>query len=131
METAQNPASQSPPAPRLETVDLETPIRRGEQLLASIQVREPRAPELRGLNLREVMNGDSNALFILLTRITMPPLLQHEVDQLGAADLAAFGGAVSGFFMSSAEKAAIAAYFGQSMPVETAPETGSKEESTA
>jgi hypothetical protein len=112
METAQNPASISPPAARTERVDLDTPIQRGEQTITSVVVREPRAPELRGLGLREVMNGDANALFTLLTRITVPPLVASEVNDLGAADLAAFAGAVSGFFMSSAEKAAMAAYFG-------------------
>lgn len=95
------------PKKSFETVPLDNPIQRGEQTIDAVQIRKPKAGELRGLNLQAVSQGDTNALLTLLPRITVPPLLQHEVDELEPEDLTAMAGAVMGFFMTKAERAAM------------------------
>ena len=69
----------------LKTVELKAPITRGKKTLDKVALREPRAGELRGLELMSVVRMDVNSLRILLPRIS--ELNDHEVDQLHPADL--------------------------------------------
>jgi hypothetical protein len=96
----------------LEDFVLETPISRGEQTIASIKLRKPNAGELRGLQLQSLMQGDVNAVLALIPRITIPPLVAEEAEQLDLSDLSAIAGTVSGFFMSKSEQAMLARVMG-------------------
>jgi hypothetical protein len=95
METAQ---------PQIETITLDAPIRRGELEIATVQLRKPKAGEMRGLQLQSLMQGDVNAVLALIPRISIPSLIAAEVEALEADDFAAMTGAVSGFFMSKADR---------------------------
>jgi uncharacterized protein involved in outer membrane biogenesis len=118
METAPTPTANA--GPRIETITLETPIARGDTTIATLQIRKPTAGELRGLQLQSLMQGDVNAIIALIPRITLPPLIQHEAEQLELADLAAICGTVTGFFMSKAELGMLMRVMGA---VETEPST--------
>ncbi|MXO73601.1 phage tail assembly protein [Alteraurantiacibacter buctensis] len=97
------PATQ--PAPRQhETIPLSEPIRRGEHEIAELGLRKPRAGELRGLSLQDVITSDITALLTLIPRISNPPLTPDEANALEPEDLAAIGGTVRGFFMTRAER---------------------------
>jgi len=96
-----------PQQPATVTVQLESPIVRGEQKIDALTLRKPGAGELRGLQLTAVVNADVNSLLVLLPRITTPTLTNHDVMQMDPVDLAAIGGEVVGFFMSRREKAAL------------------------
>jgi len=111
---AEKPAAASPA--KFETIPLETPVRRGEQTIATVQLRKPQAGEMRGLNLQSIIQGEVNDLLSLLPRITVPPLLPQEVEALDPADLAAMAGGIRGFFMSRAEQEAMAKFFGIEAP---------------
>lgn len=87
-----------------QTVHLNVPITRGEQTIDSLTVRKPKAGELRGLNLQELISCDISAIMKVLPRITEPSLLDSEVNDLDPADLAELGGTVRGFFMTKAER---------------------------
>ncbi|OJW73031.1 MAG: hypothetical protein BGO57_13215 [Sphingomonadales bacterium 63-6] len=100
-------------APVLEHVPLQEPIRRGTQVIASIDVRKPKAKELRGLTLQAIQQGEVNTMIALIPRITVPPLLPHEVEEMDPADLLSLGGAISGFFYTSADKEMLAKVLGQ------------------
>lgn len=93
------------------TVTLETPIIRGEQTITAVSVRKPQAGELRGLSLTDVLRMEISALITLLPRITTPSLTTQDVAGLDPADLVALGNEVLGFFMSKAEREAIASQF--------------------
>lgn len=86
------------------TISLAEPIRRGEQVIAVIDLTKPKGRALRGLALQDLMRTDIVALLTLIPRISNPPLTAPEVDNLGADDLAEIGGVVRGFFMSSSER---------------------------
>ncbi len=111
--TEKAPADAAPAKIAMETVTLETPIIRGETSIAAVQLRKPKAGALRGLQLQSVLQGDVNAMITLIPRITEPPLLQQEAENLEAEDLAALAATVMGFFMSKADQAALAQMMGQ------------------
>ena len=102
-----------------ETIELETPIRRGEQTISSIQLRKPKAGELRGLQLQSLIQGDTISMISLTPRISIPTLLPHEVEQLGPADIGAIAGTVMGFFMSRKDRAELARVLGMQPPSQT------------
>ena len=107
-------------APKLETITLDTPIRRGEQEIDTVQLRRPTAGELRGLQLQPLMQGDVNAIIAVIPRLSMPPLIQAEVEALDIGDFAAMTGAVSGFFMSKADRQILMRVMG-AVETETSP----------
>lgn len=95
------------PAPenrnRFQTVTLSEPIVRGETRIETLTLRKPRAGELRGLNMQEVLTSEVTALLKLIPRVTDPPLTRDEAENLEADDFAEIGGTIRGFFMTRAE----------------------------
>ena len=91
------------PARKMETIKLTEQIVRGEQKITELTLRKPKAGELRGLSIQELMNARVAATLDLLPRITMPPITQAEADDLEPEDVANASGAIIGFFMSSAQ----------------------------
>ena len=109
------PPSPSAAAKLSDPVVLQEPLRNGT--LTSVQVRKPKPGEMRGLQLQAIIQGDVNSLIALLPRITLPPLLEHECENdLDTADFVSFAGALSGFFYTREEKAALAKVLGQIEP---------------
>lgn len=99
-------------SPQATTVDLNRPIRRGDQEISRITLAKPKGGALRGLNIQALVQTDYNALRTLVPRIATPQVLETDLDAMEADDLAEIGGAVVGFFMSQATKAAIWETFG-------------------
>lgn len=95
------------PARSIATVTLVHPVKRDGGNVDTLQLRKPKAGELRGLSLQALLQSDIDTLINLLPRITEPPLIDHEVAQLEAEDLAEIGGTIFGFFMTPAQKAMI------------------------
>ncbi|QBP10120.1 phage tail assembly protein [Cupriavidus metallidurans] len=90
--------------PTTTDIALDHPIKRGEQTIARIQVRKPGSGELRGCSLIDLLRMDVSALHVVLPRITMPTLTQHDVGQLDPADLMQLGAAVSSFLLTKSAK---------------------------
>ena len=88
-----------------ETIDLDTPIQRGEQRIAQVTLTKPNAGALRGCSLMDLMRMDVAALMTLLPRITQPTLTAQDVSNLDPADLTQFATAVSGFLLPKAVRA--------------------------
>ncbi|MGN7971485.1 phage tail assembly protein [Serratia sp. 22264] len=79
------------------TVTLDSPIKRGETLIAEVQVMKPTAGTLRGVGLAAVANADVDALLVILPRVTVPNLTKEECARLDLPDLVALAGQVVGF----------------------------------
>lgn len=90
-----------------ETITLGTPIVRGETSIEKINIRKPKAGELRNLTLQDILSTDVTALLKLIPRVTDPPLNQTEADNLEPEDLSEIGGTIRGFFMTKMELQAI------------------------
>ncbi|MGG2079995.1 phage tail assembly protein [Lelliottia nimipressuralis] len=78
-------------------VTFDNPLMRGEQKIEQVTVSRPNAGTLRGVSLAALANCDVDALIKVLPRMTYPALNEHEIAQLGAADLIALAGKVVGF----------------------------------
>ncbi len=89
---------------RFVDITLAEPIERGKTKIATLTLRKPRAGELRGLTLQDLIGTDVSAIIKIIPRISNPPLTLDEVDRLDADDFAEIGGAIRGFFMTSAER---------------------------
>jgi len=98
------PAAEQQAVSRHQLVTLSTPIVRGEVSIEQLNLRKPKAGELRGLSLADVIGSDITALLTLIPRISEPPLTSDEANQLEPEDLSEIGGTVRGFFMTRAEK---------------------------
>lgn len=106
-------SDQSAPAPTAkapkfsEPITLAEPIVRGTETIASIQLRKPKAGELRGLSIQELMNARATAILDILPRIAVPIITQAEADSLEPEDLAACSGAIIDFFLTPADRKAV------------------------
>lgn len=94
--------------PGLESVTLDEPILRGDQTITTVQLRKPKAGELRGVSLSDLANLDVAALQRVLPRITIPSLTQQEVDTLDLSDLTALGAKVASFLLKKEDRASLA-----------------------
>jgi hypothetical protein len=83
----------------INTVDLDSPITRGDQVIASITLRKPAAGELRGTSLNALVNLDVDALGKVLPRIATPVLTEFDVQQMDPADLVQLGVVFAGFLL--------------------------------
>lgn len=94
----QDTPQQTPEAAGLtETVVLDSPIKRGATEVSSLTLRKPKAGELRGIALLDLVQLDVGALQKVLPRISSPTLTTHEVANMDPADLLECGGKVVGF----------------------------------
>lgn len=98
---AQNARKMSDPIP------LSEPIVRGETKITEITLRKPKAGELRGLSVQDLMTARVTAVLDVLPRIAMPPITQPEADNLEAEDLAACSGAIIDFFLTPSDRKAM------------------------
>jgi len=81
------------------SIVLNTPIKRGEQIISEITLLQPVAGTLRGVSLASVANSDVDALIKVLPRMTMPSLTEQEVAALALPDLLTFAGKVVSFLL--------------------------------
>ncbi|WP_054919896.1 phage tail assembly protein [Pseudomonas sp. NBRC 111138] len=81
------------------TVDLDTPIRRGTTSIDSITLRKPNSGELRGVSLVELLQMDVGSLIKVLPRISSPSITAVEVAGMDPADLLALSSKISGFLL--------------------------------
>jgi hypothetical protein len=86
------------------SVQLDEPIKRGDQVIEVITLRKPKSGELRGLSLQEILNLDFNSLQVLLPRISSPTLTKQDVANMDTADLTAVGTELVGFFVQKQRK---------------------------
>jgi len=86
------------------TIQLDEPIQRGDTTISEIQLRKPKAGELRGVSLVDVANLDVMALQKVLPRITTPTLTTVEVNNLELADLMQLGAEVAYFLAKKADR---------------------------
>ena len=104
MSKPENTAPAVATAASKTTITLDTAIRRGEQVIESIDLRKPFAGELRGVSLVDLLQMDVTALQTVLPRITTPALTAHDVSQMDPADLLQLAGGVSAFLLPKAAR---------------------------
>ena len=103
-QTNDVPAAQT--GPLFNAVTLDTPIKRGDQVIGMVQLRKPSTGELRGLSIAALANLDVDEIRKLLPRITQPVLTAADVDQLDPADTLQLGGEIVDFLLPKAKRPA-------------------------
>lgn len=87
------------------TVTLEKPLKRGDQVITAVTVIPPAdSGALRGTRITELMQMSVDAMAVLLPRVTSPVLTKHDVYQLAPADLVAVSGRVLDFLLPKSAK---------------------------
>lgn len=86
------------------TVTLDTPVRHGEQLITSVTLRKPKAGELRGIALTELLQLKVEAIQAVVPRISSPMLHKQDMANMDPADLVTLGGVVIGFLLTKEQK---------------------------
>lgn len=84
------------------TIVLDHPIKRGEQLIDSLQLRKPSVGALRGIKMIDLLQMEVSTLAVLLPRISTPTLTAADVNQLDPADLIVIASEVASFFLQKA-----------------------------
>lgn len=84
-----------------KTIELDYPIKRGEQEIKEITLIKPEGTGwMRGASLMALMQMDTAALTMVLPRITQPPLTEPEIRvKLAPSDLFQIGAEVAGFLL--------------------------------
>lgn len=105
-ETEQLKTESAPKAKATDkvTVELECPIVRGKEEIASIILSKPDAQKLLGVNLVDLMQMDVQSLIKVLPRITEPKLIEMEIRRMDPADLVQCGVTVSSFLLKKSAK---------------------------
>lgn len=91
---------------KTESITLEQPLQRGEQIIDQITIRKPAAGELRGIALVNLIQMDVDALARVLPRITEPTLTEADVNRMDPADLMQAGSVVAGFLLPASARPA-------------------------
>lgn len=92
-------------APVFRTVTLDTPIIKGDTSIDTLQLRKPRAGEMRGLSMVDVGQLKIDALIKLVPRISVPTITEADVANLDPADLLAIGTEIGGFLLQRSHRA--------------------------
>lgn len=88
------------------TCTLQDGVTRGDTKITDLRLREPKAGELRGLNLQDLMRLDVGAIITILPRISDPILTQVEAENMSMVDLGTVGAQILGFFMTDEQRKA-------------------------
>ena len=96
-------------------IPLDEPIIRGKQTIDSIQIRKPGASELRGLSAVTLSTLEFDAIAKILPRISVPPLTEAEVAQLGADTMLDVSEELASFLSSKRRRERAAAMSSQEL----------------
>ncbi|WP_418648653.1 phage tail assembly protein [Thauera butanivorans] len=88
------------------TIQLDTPLQRGNQTLTEITLRKPNAGELIGISLAAMLQIDVETQATLLPRISTPTLTRPDVLRMDPADLLQLGLVVAAFLTPKPRDAA-------------------------
>lgn len=86
------------------TIVLDEPIKRGEQVIDQITLRKPKAGELRGIALSDLLKLDVLAVMKVLPRISLPSISEAEARSMDPADLVQVGVQISDFLLQRSLK---------------------------
>ncbi len=90
--------------PQSPSITLDTPIKRGDQVITTVDLHKPNSGALRGVALANLLQMDVESLALVVPRISAPPLTKHEVLAMDPADLLQIGSEVAGFLLPKASR---------------------------
>lgn len=90
----------------LETVsvDLDTPLKRGDQTFKAVTLRKPKGGALRGAKIVDLLNLDVVAASKVVPRISSPVITAQEFLDMEAEDCTAIAGEIAAFLLQKKQK---------------------------
>lgn len=85
-------------------LELHEPIKRGDDEITGFDIRRPKAGELRGVTVTDIIRMDVVAISTVLPRITVPPITPNEAAALDPFDFGEAAMLVSDFFTEPPKK---------------------------
>lgn len=85
-------------------LELHEPIKRGDDEITGFDIRRPKAGELRGVTVTDIIRMDVASTIKVLPRITVPPITPEEAANLDPFDLGEAAAQVSDFFTEPPKK---------------------------
>lgn len=82
----------------MKTIPLSTPIPYGSATLAELTLREPKAGDLRGIQLRDLNVADVDTTLRLAARLSTTAVVAEQLAELHPYDLSQLTVAIAGFF---------------------------------
>lgn len=86
------------------SVPLSDPIKVGDTEITSVTLRKPKAGELRGLKVSDILQMDVDSMMTLLPRITSPVLDPSVVADLDADNFGPLAQKTMSFFLPKAQQ---------------------------
>lgn len=80
-------------------IKLEVPLKRGETEIQQITLHKPNAGQLRGCSLRDAIDLKTDAIVLIVPRISDPKITAQEMNQIDPADLLSMGAALANFLL--------------------------------
>ena len=90
---------------KLNSVTLLNSVTIDGKKVRKISLRKPRAGELRGLAVSEIVRMEVNSLIKLIPRISTPHFSEEQVGKLDPSELMDFGAKITTFFVKPAQMA--------------------------
>jgi hypothetical protein len=87
------------------TVTLDTQVKHGDQTITRVTLRKPKAGELRGVALSELLQLKVEAIQSVVPRISSPMLHKQDMANMDPADLVSLGTVVIGFLLTKDQRA--------------------------
>jgi len=85
-------------------VPLSSPIKVGSEEIKAVTLRKPKAGDMRGLKMAEILQMDVDAMITLLPRISTPILDPHVVEDLDADNFGPLAQKAMSFLLPKAQQ---------------------------
>lgn len=86
-------------------VELDTPLKRGDQVITKITLRKPLGGALTGAKVVDLLNLDLVAASKVVRRISSPVITAQEFLAMEAEDCTAIAGEIANFLLQKRQKA--------------------------
>ena len=83
-------------------ITLSQPFKIDGKEITEINIRKPKAGELRGINLLDLLQMKTEVVVTVLSRVSSPHLTEQQAFELDIADVVKAGAALVGFFSQEA-----------------------------
>lgn len=86
------------------SVELDTPLKRGDQTFKAVTLRKPKGGALRGAKVVDLLNLDLVAASKVVPRISSPVITAQEFLDMEGEDCTAIAGEIAAFLLQKKQK---------------------------
>lgn len=91
-----------------QTLNLNSPIVRGDKEITSITLHKPNVSAARGLSMRALLDMNMDAITAILPKISDPQIASQEIEKMDVVDLLQAGILIASFFLPISDQEGMA-----------------------